>query len=132
MTSTGPRAAHMRSSRNGKGKSPVLQEEAAGTEPMNPFKCAEKKYRKYQKIQTDFRDVIDFDNLEANTEENRKRVRQIQVHAGTHGTVTVYCVEGHEGLFILPRFLSESTQFAWSRRCLEVLILFISNLPACT
>jgi hypothetical protein len=131
-TSTGPRAAHMRKSRNGKGKCSVVVEESAGSESMNPFKCAEKKYRKYQNLQTDFRDVIDFDNLEANTVENRQRVRHITVHASTHGTV--YCIEGHEGLFVLPRFLSESTQLAWARRCLEVLILFAvySNLPACS
>jgi hypothetical protein len=122
----------MRRSRNGKGKVSVLLEESSTSESMNPFKCAEKKYRKYQKLQTDFRDVIDFDHLEANTEENRKRVRPIHVRASSH--CTVYSIEGHEGLFILPRFLSESTQLAWARRCLEVRMLFAvsRNLSACS
>ncbi len=114
VTSDFSRSAHMRRSRNGRGKSSALQEETAN-ESLNPFKRAEKKYKKYQHIQTDFRDVIDFHHLETNTIENRKLIRPIYVH-----TSTIYSIEGHEGLFILPGFISESTQLAWARRCLEV------------
>jgi hypothetical protein len=108
----------MRRYRKARDKPTGVQAVLINDDTVPPFKRSEKLYKKYQGHQTDFTKVIDFDYLEGNTEENKKRICTIP----TNEDSIVHTIDGHEGLYILPRFLSEASQLEWARRCLEVLL----------
>ena len=101
-----------------------MQTELIDDDSISPFKRSEKLYKKFQGHATNFTNVLDFDDLDANNAENRARIHGIKIPSSEHPeNSTVYSVDGHRGLFILPRFLTQQSQLEWARRCLEVLPL---------
>ena len=73
-------------------------------EQLQPFKAAEKRFKRYQGLRTDFSDVLRF----------RRGLTQGPQDVETHA------VPGREGLFVFPGLLSASEQISLLERCLKV------------
>eukprot|EP00960_Hanusia_phi_P000762 21130-Hanusia_phi.AAC.2 len=72
-------------------------------EHLQPFKAAEKRFKRYQGLQTDFSDVLIFQR------------EPVQGPA----EVRPAAVPGREGLFVFPALLAASEQIALLRKCLK-------------
>mmetsp|Transcript_38670 Transcript_38670/g.121836 ORF Transcript_38670/g.121836 Transcript_38670/m.121836 type:complete len:294 (-) Transcript_38670:158-1039(-) len=73
-------------------------------EQLQPFKAAEKRFKRYQGLRTDFSDVLRF------RRELTQGPQDVEAHA----------VPGREGLFVFPGLLSASEQISLLERCLKV------------
>ena len=51
-------------------KRKVIQQQ----QDLDPFRKAEKKYKLYKNVETDFTEVIDLYDIEKNTEENKQKI----------------------------------------------------------
>ena len=67
------------------------KEDSILNEPISAFRAAEKRYKLYKKITTDFSDVIDFSNLDSNNKENSSRINEI--------SPGIFTIVGKEGRF---------------------------------
>ncbi len=85
------------------------------------FRLEEKKYKLHKPtrvgkklipaLETDFSDVLDFRNLDQNSQDNKKMIKQIGEK--------MFRFEGLPGLVFLPNFLSEKEQKHWMSKSLN-------------
>ena len=97
--------------------------------PPSAFRLAERQYKLYRnpklREQQCFANVVDFRDLEANTDANREKValhKEIAVpeNAGaTRRTLQVFSHKDRQGFYFIPGALSPKQQLHWAGRCLS-------------
>jgi len=103
------------------------------SEEINVFREIEKYYKLQPRVKakdsTDFSNVIDFSNLENNSEENKKLIIPVDMNKlrAELGDIIepnlhfekVYALSNLEGFYFIPNPFTNEEQYYWVRKCLH-------------